>query len=166
MISLICCKADSYLLKKGRIDTKDRPGEVATWLKNGRKYGFTPTITNPTKYKVSWQKWWQGLQPKWHQLDDGTLLQEVPEMGEQWESLQRGGTNGFFMIVLALSWWVGAMGGIVDDLGLLDDVTWVVRCMTDTPAMPSQSIGRKRTLENEPDTSIRKWDIPSFSMTY
>ncbi len=87
-------------------------------------------------------------------------------MGEQWESLRRGGTNGFFMIVLALSWWVGAMGGIVDDPGLLDDVTWVVRCMTDTPAMPSQSIGRKRTLENEPDTSIRKWDIPSFPMTY
>ena len=28
------------------------------------------------------------------------------------------------MIVLALFWWIEAMGSIVDNLGLLDNVTW------------------------------------------
>ena len=81
---------------------------------------------------MSWQKWWLGLQPSWRVLDDGTLLQEVPDTGEQWVSLRQSGPNGFIMVILALSWWVDMMGGEVDDRELhevLDDVTWVVRCM-------------------------------------
>ena len=66
---------------------KNRPIEVAIWLKNGWKYIHTPEI-NVVKYKALWQNWWQGLQPEWHLLDDGTLLQEVPDMGKQWETLQ------------------------------------------------------------------------------
>jgi hypothetical protein len=139
---------------------------VAIWLKNGRKYIFTPEI-NVVKYKASWQNWWQGLQPEWRLLDDGTLLQEVPDTGEQWETLRRGGSNGFFMIVLALSWWVEAMGGKADSTGLseaIDDVAWVVWCMADMPAMPGQLIG-KHTRDDEPDTSVKKRYILSFSIT-
>jgi hypothetical protein len=57
------------------------------WLKNGCKYVFI-LVTNVVKYKESWKTWWQGLQPEWHLLDDGTFLQEVPDMGKQWEKLQ------------------------------------------------------------------------------
>jgi hypothetical protein len=59
------------------------------------------------------------------------------------------------------------MGGKVDSTGLceaIDDVAWVVWCMADTPAMPSQLIG-KHTQENELDTSVKKWYILSFSIT-
>jgi hypothetical protein len=137
---------------------------VAMWLKNGHKYIFTPVI-NVVKYKASWQNWWQGLQPEWHLLDDGTLLQEVPDIGEQWEKLRRGGSNGFFMIVLALSWWAEAMGGKLDNAGLreaVDDITWVVGCMADMPATPGQLVGK---CTHEPDTSVKKRYILSFSIT-
>ena len=48
-------------------------------------------IINLTKYKALWHKWWHGLQPKWRPLNDGidgTFQQEVPDMGEEWKSLQ------------------------------------------------------------------------------
>ena len=85
-----------------------------------------PRITNLPKYKASWQKWWHGLQPKWHQLEDGTFLQEVPNAGEEWEGLWQGGPNGFFMVISSLSWWVKAANGKADDIGLhdtMDDIT-------------------------------------------
>lgn len=91
-------------------------------------------------------------------------------MGEEWKGLRQGGPNGFFVVILAFSWWVKAMDGKVDDMGLhdaLDDLTWVVKCMADVPATPDQSIGGKRAQEdlNEPDTSIKKRYALSFPIT-
>lgn len=129
-------------------------------------------VTNTTKYKASWQAWWKGLQPKWRLLEDGTFLQEVPDTGEEWEVLRRGGPNGFFIILFALAWWAKAMKG-EDDTGLLnavEDVTWVIRCMADKctadkPAMPSQLVGQKHAQEDEPHTSIKKQYVLSFFIT-
>lgn len=138
------------------------------WFKNGRKYIITPKITNLAKYKASWLNWWHGLQPKWRLLDDGTFLQEKPDMGEEWEGLRRGGPNGFFIIVLAFAWWVEAMDGKVDDAGLddaLDDITWVVRCMADMPTVPSQLIGGKRAQEDGPTASLKKRYVLSLPIT-
>ena len=120
-----------------------------------------PNITNLNKYKASWQSWWRGLQPEWHLLDDGTFLQQ--DMGEQWVNLRQGGPNGFFLIVLAFAWWVKAMDGKVDDLGLhnaLYDITWVVGCMANMPTP-----GGKHAQEDELDSSVKKWYILSFSIT-
>jgi len=69
---------------------------------------------------------------------------------------------------LAFSWWVEAMDGRVDDMGLhngLDDLTWVVQCMADMPAMPDPTTGEKHTQEDEPDTLIKKWHVLSFLIT-
>jgi len=120
------------------------------------------------KYKASWQTWWQGLQPKWRLLEDGTFLQEVPDTGEEWEALRQGGPNGFFVIVLAFGWLVEAMDRELEDRGLLDaldDIMWVVRCMADMPVMPSQLIGEKRAREDEPETSMKKRYVRSFLIT-
>ena len=65
-------------------------------------------------------------------------------MGEDWEGLRRGSQNGFFMVILAFSWWVETMDG---DTGLHDtlyDVLWVMKCMADMPASPDQPIEGKR----------------------
>jgi hypothetical protein len=94
-------------------------------------------ITNLAKYKASWQNWWQGLQPKWRLLDNGTFLQEVPDTVEDWGGLLQGGPNGFFVIVVAFSWWVKE--GEVDDMELhnaLDDIIWVVRTSGDPNFVP------------------------------
>ncbi|KAN0123214.1 hypothetical protein V8E52_003167 [Russula decolorans] len=141
----------------GRIDAKNRPNEVGIWLKNGRK-SMKQKITNIVKYKASWQTWWQGLQPKWRLLKDGTFLQKVPDTDEEWEALQRGGPNGFFIIVLAFAWWAEEAKGKNDTglLNVLDDMTWVIRRMSDMPATPSQLMGAKHALEDEPDSSKKK----------
>jgi hypothetical protein len=63
------------------------------------------------------------------------------------------------MVLLALSWWVEAVDGSVDDAGLhdaLDDVTWVVKRMADMPEMPDRVQVGKRAQEGEPDTSTKK----------
>lgn len=87
-------------------------------------------------------------------------MQEVPDIGEKWEALQRGGPNGFFMIVLAFAWWVEAMDGDMDDAGLrdaLDDITWVSNCIAASiPPMANQLIGQKRARDDRSDTSTRK----------
>jgi hypothetical protein len=121
-------------------------------------------ITNIVKYKASWQTWWQGLQPKWRLLKDGTFLQKVLDTDEEWEALQRGGPNGFFIIVLAFAWWAEEAKGKNDTglLNALDDMTWVIRRMADMPATPSQLMGVKHALEDEPDSSKKKQYVLSF----
>jgi hypothetical protein len=107
---------------------------------------MSPKLTNLLDYTTSWQKWWRELQPKWRLLADGTLSREVPNEGEEWEMIYRGGANGFFMIVLTLSWWVAALDGHVDEelRNVLDDITWVVGHLVDLPAMTGECTGEKR----------------------
>ncbi len=72
------------------------------------------------------------------------------------------------MIVLTLSWLVTITDGKVDDRGLcntLDDITWVIQCMANMPAMPDPLIGRKRAQNDESDTSMKKRYVLSFPIT-
>ena len=89
-------------------------------------------------------------------------------MGEEWDSLRRGGQNGFFIIILAFSWWVEVKGGEFEDADIhaaLVDLTWVVRCIGDTD-LSDQLIGGKRVLEDDKaDTSSHKKQyVISFSL--
>jgi hypothetical protein len=139
---------------------------VAIWFKNGRKYIFTPKIDDIFKYKTSWQSWWRELQPQWRHLEDGTYLQVVPESGEEWKALRRGGYNGFFIIVMAFSWWVEAMDGDTDDTEVcsaLEDLTWVARCMADMPAISGPLAGGKRAQSDEPYASTKRQRYFIFS---
>ena len=120
------------LLKQGRLATKNRPSEIALWQKNGRKYAILPKIEDLSQYRPSWQSWWWSLQPKWRQLSDGTVSRDMPDTLEQWEGLCQGGSNGLFMVVLALAWWATELSEVFDDdelLAAIDDVTWVMQCM-------------------------------------
>jgi hypothetical protein len=127
------------------------------WLKNGRKYSMSPKVTDLLDYATSWQTWWRGLQPEWRRLADGTLSREVPDEGEEWEAIYRGGANGFFIIVLSISWWVLALDGKADE-GLQDvlaDTTWVLGCMLDKQA---KSSGPSRGKHAQQDLEVS--DIP------
>jgi hypothetical protein len=48
-----------------------------------------------------------GLQPNWRKASDGSLLRpnETSESRE-WPQICIGGTNGFFMVILTLAWWI------------------------------------------------------------
>jgi len=80
-----------------------RPDEVSTWLKNGRRYHVMPHIASVDKFEDAWLKWWARLQPEcrgeWPKLS-----REISEFGV-WQELEKGGPNGFFLILLLYCWW-------------------------------------------------------------
>ncbi|TDL14824.1 hypothetical protein BD410DRAFT_693441, partial [Rickenella mellea] len=90
-----------------RLDTKNRPNEVAAWLKNGRKLDVIPAIRDVSVFANQWREWWIVLQPP----------ERVPSTAERWPLLRpmhadldwqrtlRGGRNGLFILVLTLVWW-------------------------------------------------------------
>ena len=134
------------------------------WLKNGRKYSIPPRIEDLSQYRLSWQSWWYRLQPEWRQLPDGAVLREVPDVGEQWDTLCRGGQNGLFMAVLALAWWAAALGEVADDDELcdaLDDATWVMQRMAVLLKADGEGLGVKRARGGSSDAVAAKRCGPS-----
>ena len=137
------------------------------WLKNGRKYSIPPRIEDLSQYRSSWQSWWYRLQPEWRQLPDGAVSREVPDVGERWDTLCRGGQNGLFMAVLALAWWAAALGEVADDDELcdaLDDATWVMQRMARLLTADGEGLGPlgvKRTRDGSSDALAAKRYTPS-----
>lgn len=141
MVSLISCRNALRTLmavhQHGRLDCVNRPEVVHIWLKNGRKYTAPPKITNVVEYNQSWWKWWKMLQPEWWQTTqkNNVLSHKVPESGEEWSRTCQGGTNGFYMIIPTLAWWVAEgdqnLANVKDaDLHLaIDDTSWVLERM-------------------------------------
>jgi hypothetical protein len=106
-----------------RLETTGRPNVVAPWLKSGRKYDTPPNIPDHAKYATAWWTWWITHQPKWHEAQK--LLRDTHK-GEEWSQLCRGGSNGIFMLILSLSWWLGVIGELSNDiLKAIRDVLWV-----------------------------------------
>lgn len=134
----------------------NRPSEIALWQKNGQKYAILPKIEDLSQYRLSWQSWWWSLQPKWQQLSDGTVSRDVPDMVEQWEGLCQGGSNGLFMVVLALAWWATELSEGSDDNELfaaIDDITWVMQCMASLLNAGREAGGVKRARVDDADSS-------------
>jgi hypothetical protein len=81
-----------------------RPDEIRVWLKSGRKLHAMPDITQTVDdFGTAWLKWWNHLQPEWRG-EWPNFSYEAPEDG-QWQELQKGGPNGFFIILLSYCWW-------------------------------------------------------------
>lgn len=122
------------------LDKAERPEEIDIWLKNGRKFNAMPNLTNSSSvFGAAWVKWWAHLQPEWR--GKGPVFNcEVPE-DATWTELQKGGPNGFFLILLSYCWWGSA---VLDDEGneiepfysewvkSLTDIEWVLVTMVET----------------------------------
>ena len=81
-----------------------------------------PNVTRYVqKFGTDWQAWYIGLQPQWHidagpnaedSVDIRTLAHDPPNNTalSNWDEIQKGSPNGFFMLLLALGWWgVGSL---------------------------------------------------------
>jgi len=79
----VCCFATGQLVavylraaksKAVLIDKSQRPEEVNSWLKHGRKYHAMPDVAGTVdKFGEAWMKWWAHLQPEWRGGSDGFL---------------------------------------------------------------------------------------------
>ena len=121
------------------IDKSQRPEEVNSWLKYGRKYHAMPSVDGTVdKFGDTWMKWWAHLQPEWRGGNDG-FSTDAPDDAD-WTELQKGGANGFFLILMSVCWWGAA---VLDDNGeeiepayskwlkAIEDVQWVLESMVE-----------------------------------
>jgi hypothetical protein len=85
-----------------------------------------------SEFSQSWWVWWKALQPKWRIMSDGQLLRQLPQGDETWVNTCKGGSNGFFMLILTLAWWLVALDGNAEENSFnlaLEDTIWVIDCM-------------------------------------
>jgi hypothetical protein len=126
--------ADGYFSSsqsKGVVLSKiGRPGVIGLWISGGRK--LPPSIKDLPAYITSWKSWWCSLQPSSRVQSGSTILRKEVEIGEVWEELQKGSINGFFNVVVSLSWWFTAITEPAQHHNFLDmasDVLWVMKQM-------------------------------------
>lgn len=115
---------------ESHLPTKNRPMQVRQWIQTHRQYEKIPTIRNVAQYGAEWELWWHALQPEMR-LDEAGELQrpEALAEGDSWSVLRRGGPNGFFLVLLALSWWLASADegqDMAEVWEMVEDVCWVL----------------------------------------
>ncbi|KAI0755868.1 hypothetical protein BC629DRAFT_1275188, partial [Irpex lacteus] len=87
-----------------RVSTDNRPSAVKAWIQRHRKYDKPPSDMDAKEFEGRWKAWWETLQPAWRKMS-WPPAQPVELLGGDWETLDKGGCNGFFTIILTLVWW-------------------------------------------------------------
>lgn len=127
-----------------RISAKARPEEVAWWIKRAKQASSVPKV-NVAEFATEWRSWWEAMQPVWRHVDgESSLSRNVPST-EDWDALARGGSNGLFLIIMALSWWLQGFTSTepTDDFwSAVNDVVWVLEAIT--YSLPSPTAEKKR----------------------
>jgi hypothetical protein len=138
-------KAAGFSSQDNRLPVaKSRPGEFSDWFKIGRKTsgsgwdGFCSGDAN--SFGKTWKKWWFDIQPNARKRGN-TLLKaiELDEL-DDWGPLRKSGTNGMFLVLVALLWWRARLGDDAEATSLLDwqesveDVTSVLCCLQNSIA--------------------------------
>lgn len=97
---------------RAQFSAKLRPSQVKYWISRARKYTIVPDLEGVPRYAATLLSWWDSIQPAWRR-GDGSRPQAIyvnrnPDKDEDvddWAELKKGGPNGFFIILLAFSWW-------------------------------------------------------------
>ncbi|KAJ7903971.1 hypothetical protein B0H13DRAFT_2334985 [Mycena leptocephala] len=86
-----------------------RPEIITTWISRLRgKRTCDTSIADPAAYAVTWQNWWDTLQPKWRKKDtDGawSMTGGYGPNGNEWGPLYQWGVNGTLSLVASLFFW-------------------------------------------------------------
>ncbi|KAG6809104.1 hypothetical protein H0H92_001590, partial [Tricholoma furcatifolium] len=126
--------------RRASLPTETRPEEIHFWMKRKRLFTATavPEVCSP-EYAVSFGQWWRDMQPSWrteNMSPDEPLTRHVPS-DAHWDNLLSGGTNGIFLVIVALAFWARAPDFASTERAFreaVDDVAWVL--MTILPLLP------------------------------
>ena len=110
--------------------------QVRQWIQAHRQYEKPPAVKT-TEYGVAWRLWWRELQPAVRLDAAGELQRPSADVvqGGSWGVLRRGGPNGFFLVLLALGWWVRAAvdkQDVKDAFAMVEDILWVLKDVLNT----------------------------------
>ena len=109
---------------------RGHPEVTSTWIKGGRI--AKPHIADFMSFKSKWKKWWVTLQPPERREESATFadLSKNSSLKADWSGLSKGSINGFFTIIITMSWWLKHVLSDKAELSefddVLDDVAWVV----------------------------------------
>ncbi|PPQ76963.1 hypothetical protein CVT24_009373 [Panaeolus cyanescens] len=118
-----------------QLGTQSRPNEVQVWIKRKKPFKSTPVSVDPNTYATQFNSWWFGLQPSWRSAKSAKKVEDVLRINtkldrEHWNSVLKGGNNGLYVVVMALSWWLRSDPASVDVWPVVDDVRWVIQRVT------------------------------------
>jgi hypothetical protein len=122
-------------------------------LKDSRS---VPKIDDVGGWARSWISWWISLQPS---CREGEKLVQAVEPGETWAGLKKGGTKGFYIIVVSLGWWCKALEGKAGEVEfekMLKDVLWVCECMNGRGEGGSKEGREKRKVEGRGKGKVKR----------
>ena len=127
--------SSTHLVPFQSMSTMMRPKEIATWMKRHRK-PETPKDIELDTFEVALLAWWHALQPAWRVTSDvtPTTFEHTGDTDDGWDTMRRGGPNGFCLVIVAISWYVSTNGNQPLSLSmthLLDDTAWVLRKLID-----------------------------------
>jgi hypothetical protein len=96
-----------------------------------------PVINDVSSWAETWTAWWISLQPASRRGE--ALLRDVTA-DEAWAETKKGSINGFYNVVVTLSWWMQAIK-TEQDMSIFTvmvrDVDWVLKQMLSS--VPSSS---------------------------
>lgn len=102
---------------------------------------------NPGVYGPQFVTWWRGMQPTWRLLPGEGFSKETSTNLESWALINKGGSAGLYIVVMALSWWVLRLrdAGTADTdaqavWGTVDDVAWVLKQLLSLHAASKRSL--------------------------
>ena len=62
-----------------------------------------------------WRSWWEILQPHWRSVDVWPFSRDVSDSTADWACLLQGGSNGLYLVVVSLGWWVVAASKVIEE---------------------------------------------------
>ncbi|KAH8111699.1 hypothetical protein DFH11DRAFT_1512694 [Phellopilus nigrolimitatus] len=111
-----------------------RPSEVDWWMKRGRDYTKLPGVPLAAKFAADWEPWYKSLQPPGPRRESKKFPLPQGELAghADWSNLKKGGTNGIFIVLATLAFWVAGVRTQEDadrHENAVGDVLWVLRSM-------------------------------------
>ena len=150
-------RPSSSMIYSQRLPTIDHPEEIHWWIKRKKPVSLPPCVDKPSEFGLTWKNWWTAMQPEWRKGDP--LVKTAPA-DMDWALLMCGGSNGLALVVMSLSWWVGAVDAPDVDLSVaIDDVNWVLSELVATLSLTTVETGSKRPCEASPDEPHPKRSI-------
>lgn len=142
------------------MSTKLRPKEIQAWIKSKKKTN-APSIIQE-KYGPQFMAWWKGMQPDWRDTDE-TLNRDAPPY-EDWLVLNKGGSAGMYIVVMALSWWVKVQttgsDHNINAWSAVADLLWVFRQMNKINSPGVSSKKRAHDDDEEEFQPKKKYVLP------